>query len=615
MLAVSNEGSHLLRDFAIIMAVAGAALVLCRQIKLPPVVGYLVAGALIGPSALKAVANPETITLLADLGLVLLLFGIGLEFGWQRIREVGGRVIFIAAVEMATMFALGFEIANLMGWSDIDAVFLGAAMCISSSAILVTMLRESGQLLEIRGRLIVGILVVEDFAAVILLTVLAGVATTGATDFGGVGAILVKLTAFGVLALVLGASFAHKLVHFVDRFKSEETLLITGLTLCFGLALTAEQLGLSGAAGAFLIGAVLGDSHHAKEMERIVGPIRTMFAAIFFVSIGMLIDLTLVDDFIVPTLVVSAVFVAGKIIADTVGTFLSGQDGRVSLNVGMGMPQAGEFSLAIVKTGVDFGAVGAFMYPVFTGATAITALIYPLLFRSADPIVNFLERRSPHLLKRYCRGLSLAVATFSTAFQFNSPRARQIQRSSHIIMVDLAIIAIFLAIGTASLRFTPQLSGMIHLTEGTIGLMIGGTVLALCVPPAVAIWKSLRTLADSLVEYWLPSYLGLADNSTKGYLRAVFRDTALIPIMVVPGVWSIPLFTRLLALGSLSAPLPIIFTIGIMAALVVVTFRIHRVLKLMFSQTFLGEEDPSSVREPETEGSGEDRRAARDNDD
>ena len=341
------------------------------------------------------------------------------------------------------MFALGFEIANLMGWSDIDSVFLGAAMCISSSAILVTMLRESGQLLQIRGRLIVGILVVEDFAAVILLTVLAGVATTGTTDFGGVGAILVKLTAFGVLALVLGASFAHKLVHFVDRFKSEETLLITGLTLCFGLALAAQQLGLSGAAGAFLIGAVLGDSHHAKEMERIVGPIRTMFAAIFFVSIGMLIDLTLVDDFIVPTLVVSVVFVVGKIVSDTVGTFLSGQDGRVSLNVGMGMPQAGEFSLAIVKTGVDFGAVGAFMYPVFTGATAITALAYPLLFRSADPIVNFLERRSPPLLKRYCRGLSLAVGTFSSAFQFNSPRARQIQRSSHVIMVDLAIIAIF----------------------------------------------------------------------------------------------------------------------------------------------------------------------------
>ena len=300
-MAVSHEEPHLLRDFAIIMAVAGAALVLCRQIKLPPVLGYLVAGVLIGPSVLKSVENPETIGLLADLGLVLLLFGIGLECGWRRIREVGGRVIFIAAVEMATMFALGFEIANLLGWSDIDAVFLGSAMCISSSAILMTMLRESGQLLEIRGRLIVGILVVEDFAAVVLLTVLTGVATTGGTDMGGIGVIVVNLTAFAVLALVLGASFANKLVHFVDRFKSEETLLITGLTLCFGLALTAQQLGMSGAAGAFLIGAVLGDSHHAEELERIVGSIRTMFAAIFFVSIGMLIDLALVDDFIVPT--------------------------------------------------------------------------------------------------------------------------------------------------------------------------------------------------------------------------------------------------------------------------------------------------------------------------
>ncbi len=600
-MAVSHEEPHLLRDFAIIMAVAGAALVLCRQIKLPPVLGYLVAGVLIGPSVLKSVENPETIGLLADLGLVLLLFGIGLECGWRRIREVGGRVIFIAAVEMATMFALGFEIANLLGWSDIDAVFLGSAMSISSSAILMTMLRESGQLLEIRGRLIVGILVVEDFAAVVLLTVLSGVATNGGTDMGGIGVIVVNLAAFAVLALVLGAACANKLVHFIDRFKSEETLLITGLTLCFGLALITQQLGMSGAAGAFLIGAVLGDSHHAEELERIVGPIRTMFAAIFFVSIGMLIDLALVDYFIVPTLVVTAVFVVGKVISDTVGTFLSGQDGRVSLSVGMGMPQTGEFSLAIVKTGADFGVVGAFMYPVITGATAITALIYPLLFRSADPVSNFLERRSPQLLKRYCHDLSLALATLRSAFQFNSPRARQIQRSSRVIVIDLGIIAVFLAVGTASLRFTSQLSGLIHLSEGVLGLLIGGTVLALCVPPGVAIWKSLRILADSLVEYRLPSYLGVADNWTKGNLRAVFRDTALVPILVVPGVWSIPLFSRLLALGSLSAPLSIVFMIGLIAGLVVVTFRIHRMLNFMFSQTFLGDDDPFSADDSKPE--------------
>ena len=179
--------------------------------------------------------------------------------------DVGGAVIVIASIEMAVMFALGFEIAILMGWSDINAVFLGSAMCISSSAILMTMLRESEQLLETRGRLIVGILVVEDFAAVILLTVLAGIATAEGADVRSIGTLLLKLGAFSVLALVLGAFLAEKLANIFNRFQSEETLLIVGLTLCFGLALTAEQLGLSGAAGAFLIGAVLGDSHHAGD--------------------------------------------------------------------------------------------------------------------------------------------------------------------------------------------------------------------------------------------------------------------------------------------------------------------------------------------------------------
>ena len=186
-----------------------------RLIKMPPVLGYLGAGVLIGPSVLRAVENAETIRLMADLGIVLLLFGIGLECGWRRIREVGARVVFIASLEMAIMFALGFQIGHLLGWSDVDAVFLGAAMSISSSAILVTMLRDSGQLLERRGRLIIGILVVEDFAAVILLTVLAGVASTGQADFQGIGLLVVKLLVFAVLALVLGAFFANKLVNFV----------------------------------------------------------------------------------------------------------------------------------------------------------------------------------------------------------------------------------------------------------------------------------------------------------------------------------------------------------------------------------------------------------------
>ena len=594
-LAFVTGGPHLLRDFAVIMAAGAAAMLLCRQLKLPAILGYLGTGALLGPFALGAVQNADTIGLLADLGLVLLLFGIGLECGWSRIREVGARVVLIAVVEMAIMFALGFEIANLLGWSTTEAVFLASALCISSSAILMTMLRESGQLRATRGRLIVGILVVEDFAAVILLTMLAGIASTGQADIGGLGALVVKLSVFAVLALVLGAAFANKLVGFVDRFRSEETLLITGLMLCFGLALTAEIVGLSAAAGAFLIGAVLGDSQHANQMERTMGPVRTLFGIIFFVSIGMLIDLSLMDDYIVPTLVVAGVFIVGKVVSDTAGAFLAGENGRVSLSVGLGMPQIGEFSLAMVRTGATFGAVGAFLYPVVTGATAVTALLYPFLFRAADPIANFLERRSPSLLKRYAEGLVLMLVALRGALRFSSPRARRIQRSGRLILLDLGIIAVFLALGTGSLSFTAQLSNLLHVSESILGLAIGSTVLALCLPPAVAIWRSLGTLADSLVEFRRARFFGTAEAWTYGSLRAVFRDTALVLILLVPGVWSIPLISRLLALGSLSAPLSLIIAAGIVSALVATTFRIHRMLKPMFTQTLLGDDDPPST--------------------
>ena len=274
------------------MAVAGVALVVFRLIRMPSVLGYLAAGVLIGPFTLKLVENLDTIRVLADLGLVLLLFGVGLGVGWQRIRSVGLRVIIIGIVEMTIMFALGIALATLFGWTQTEGVFLGAALAISSSAILMTMLRESGELQQTRGQLIVGILVIEDIAAVILLTVLSGVAAEGATEPGAVGLLAAKLATFGVAVLGLGGLVAPRVTAFINGFQSQEAMLVTGLALCFGLALVAEQLGLSAAAGAFLIGAVLGDTRHAEDMDRIMGPVRDMFAAIFFVSIGMLMDLS-----------------------------------------------------------------------------------------------------------------------------------------------------------------------------------------------------------------------------------------------------------------------------------------------------------------------------------
>lgn len=602
--AAGNGDSGLVRDFAIIMAVAGAALLLFRQLRLPPVLGFLVAGVIIGPFTLPVppVKNVETIRLLADLGLVLLLFGIGLEFGWQRIRGIGPAVIMIAVVEFTIMFTLGYQLALLLGWGRLEGIFLGASMAISSSAILMKMLRDTCSIFEIQGRLIVGILVVEDFIAVVMLTVLTGVATTGSAEIADVGLLVGKLAIFGLAALGFGALFAPRLLHLVSRTESDEALLITGLALCFGLALAGQQLGLSAAAGAFLIGAVLGDSPHSGEMTRIMSPVRDMFAAIFFVSIGMLMDVSLLADYWIPSLVVAGVFIAGKIVADTAATLLAGYGGRTAVSVGLGMPQAGEFSLAIVKTGSDFGVVGPFLYPVMTVVTGITALVYPTLFGSAEPLADFLNRRSPRLLKQYGESLVLSLAALSRAFTFNSPRARRIQRSAKLICLNLVIIIVLISIGTGLLQFVDNVSILIHLTESLLGLVVGGSVLALCIPSAVAIWRSLQVLSDAIAAYVFPGAWEAGERPRASSVHVVLRDSILILLLAIPGIWSIPFISQLMSLGSLSTPLPILMLVGLVAGVAWAAFQIHEVLEQTFGHALLGAEDLRRSQRTRTSG-------------
>ena len=609
LLAAASVGaaSDLVRTFAITMGVAGASLVLFRLLRLPPVLGYLLAGIIISPFILPdsltlpdSLAdtpgdNTSIISLLADLGLALLLFGIGLEFGWQRIRRIGSRVILIGLVEMTIMFTLGYQVGTLLGWTGLERVFLGASLSISSSAILVKMLRDTGTLFAPQGQLIVGILVVEDFVAVVLLTVLSGVASTGAANLGDVGSLIGKLALFGVAALAFGGLLAPRLIHFVKRFESDETLLITSLALCFGLALAAQELGLSGAAGAFLIGMVIGDTDHAEEIARIMSPVRDMFAALFFVSIGMLMDLSLFADFAVPALIISAVFIAGKVLADTTGTLLSGHNGRTSLSVGMGMPQLGEFSLAIAKVGAEQGVVGAYFNPVITMVTALTALLYPFIFRSTTVTANFLDRNSPRLLKQYGDNLFLWLATSRSAFRFQGPRARRIQHAVRLIVLNLGIIVLFLGLGTGALQFTLPLSELVLLKESIVGLIIGSLVLALCVPPAVAIWRYLHNLTEGVAGYVSPHRSARSTVWAGHNLRLVLRDSILILIVLIPTIWSIPFIYHLFSLGSVAAPLPILLLVGLTAGLTLAAFQIHRIMEATFSRTFLGLEDPRAA--------------------
>jgi CPA2 family monovalent cation:H+ antiporter-2 len=606
---MEHEG-NLLRDFAVIMAVAGAAIFLMRQFKQPPILGYLIAGVLVGPFtfANPVVEDVDIIRRLADVGLVLLLFGLGLEFGWERIRQVGPKVLFIGAVEMTLIVAMGFQTGIALGWTDTEAIFLGAAISISSSAVIVKMLGDYGDVRSPRGRLIVGILVVEDFGAVILLSILSGV--TG-SDTGGlqeIGLVIGRLVLFTGGAVLIGTLVAPRLIGLIARTQTPETMLIISLAMAFGLALLGEILGISAAAGAFLIGAVIGDTKFSAQINERMEPVRDMFGALFFVSIGMLVDVGQFGDFIGPALVVTAVYIVGKVVANTAAVFVTGTNGTDALRVATGMPQSGEMSLAIVKVGTDNLVVGPFLYPVIAVMTAFTSFLYPILFRSSEGISGFLKQWSPRALKTYVDSLGEWLAALQRSFQFNSPSARQIQHTGRVLLVNLVLMAILIGTGTFALRFSEEIAPFFGLSESVVGLVISSLVLALCVPSGIIVWRESRTLADLLTESaFRPRSAGSHRWRTEES-RLLLRDSMLAAVAVLLGVWAVPLLSQLLSLGQLSVPVPVIFLAGIAFVLARSVLKLHHALEATLERTMLGsgwQPPHAAVKQGEQKSPGE----------
>ena len=590
------EDATLVRDFATIMAVAGIAIVIFQWLKQPPVLGYLLAGLIVGPYTLPLLNLPTPVTdtdsihLMAELGFIMLLFAIGLEFGWRRIREMGLRVILIGTIEIFFMIALGYEVATLLGWSATEAIFLGAALSISSSAIIIKVLRDTGLLSERHGALIVGVLVVEDFAAVILLSVLSGVATSGTANLGEVLTLMVRLGLFFVCALFIGALIAPRIIRFVARFRSREVMLVVSLAMCFGLALVGQQLHISAAVGAFIIGTVLGDTEYSEMLNNTIAPVRDIFSALFFISIGMLIELSVLGQFIAPALIVAGVFMVGKIVAATFATFVTGHDSRTALGVGMGKPQMGEFSLAMAKVGADYGVVGAFLYPVVAAASALTSLLYPLIVRSSSGVSDVVDRRSPRLLRQYFGNLSYLLISTRNVFELEGELANGIRRSGRVILVNCGVIVVTIGVGTFMLNFAGDLARAVNLQQGVLGLLLSCLVVLLCVPPAVFTWRTLQRMTDDISVFILrfnSSNFGLLDRVG---LRVILRNSILIPMVVAIGVWSLPFMSQLVVLGSFSTPIAILFLLGLVALLWRVSFKIHSVMATTFSRTFLGDD-------------------------
>jgi len=523
-----------IQDLATVMLVAGLTTVLFQRLRQPVVLGYIIAGVVIGPFTLPVVFihDEQTIRTLAELGMIMLMFALGLEFSLKKLRKVGGAALVAAAGEIVLMVWLGYEIGRLFGWRTMDSLFLGAMLSISSTTIIMKALEEMNLKRERFAQLMFGILIVEDVLAVVLMALLSGIASTGGVEAGEALGTIGKLTLFMAVSLVVGLLLVPRVVDYIARVSRNDVLLVAVLGICFGFCLLASEMGYSVALGAFMIGALVAESHSVARIERIVMPVRDMFSALFFVAIGMLIDPALLLQYIVPISVLTVVVVLGKVITCSFGAFVAGNDGRTSLRVGMGLAQIGEFSFVIASLGLSLKVTSDFLYPVAVAVSAVTTFLTPYLIRVSDPLAGLLGRhllrRTTGVLRAYTEWMGSVGAITGQGVQVMKIIRRLVW---HVVINVMLVVAVFIVMAFLYRR------GFLHLdmlADANVRRSVVWSVAALLsLPMIVAAYRKAGALGMVLAELSIPERVGGARNFA---VRSMLARIVPLGVMLALGV-------------------------------------------------------------------------------
>src|SRR5688572_9660919 len=381
-----------------------------KWIKQPLVLGYIIAGFLVGPHVhfLPTVADQENIEILAEIGVIFLLFSLGLEFSFKKLMRVGGAASITAFVEIAFITVAGYYAGQWMGWSTMDSLFLGGMLASSSTTIIIRAFDELGVKTKQYARIVFGVLVVEDIVVILLMVLLSTIAVTKQFAGSEIVFTVLKLAFFLALWFIAGIFLLPTLLKYSKKLIDDETLLILSLGLCLGMVVLATKVGFSAELGAFIMGSIIAETTSAEKVEHVVKPVKDLFGAVFFVSVGMMIDPEAIMQYGWPVVVVTFLTLFGKLFSTTLGALLSGQPLKQSVQVGMSMAQIGEFAFIVATLGLSLGVISDFLFPVAVGASAITTFTTPYLIRYSEKLYNFIARFFPEKwltrLNRYSSG-------------------------------------------------------------------------------------------------------------------------------------------------------------------------------------------------------------------
>ena len=449
-----SELPHLIKDLALILVVAGIVTIIFKRLKQPLVLGYVIAGFLVSPNMpyTMSVVDIADIHTWADIGVMFLLFSLGLDFSFKKILKMGSSPIIATCAIVFCMMALGMIVGHSFGWGRMDCIFLGGMLAMSSTTIIYKAFDDLGLRQQRFASMVMSVLILEDMLAIVMMVMLSALASGANLDGGQMVGSVVRIGFFLVLWFVVGIFAIPWLLRSSRTLINNETLLIIALGLCCAMAVISTKVGFSSAFGAFVMGSILAETVEAEKIIKLVEPVKNLFGAVFFVSVGMLVDPKILVDYSVPIMVLVLTILVGQAVFGSFGFLISGQSLKSAMQCGFSMAQIGEFSFIIASLGLSLGVIGNFLYPVVVAVSVITTFLTPYMIRLSTPAYNRLEKRLP---KNIIHMLNELAISHPSAAPHGNWRSLVVQLTKIVVIysiLSIAVIALMFTVALVPLR-------------------------------------------------------------------------------------------------------------------------------------------------------------------
>ncbi|WP_281322532.1 cation:proton antiporter [Flavobacterium aestivum] len=458
MSAISDTTQHLeplITDLGLILMTAGIAVLIFKKLKQPLVLGYLIAGFLAGNhfNFFPSVTDMKSVEVWAEIGIIILLFSLGLEFSFKKLMKVGGTASVTAITQIATMTVFGFIVGQWLEWSKMDSIFLGVMLSISSTTIILKTFDELGVKAQKFAGNVIGSLIVQDIIAILMMVLLSTIAASDQFSGSVLVQSIFKLFFFLVLWFLGGIFIIPTVLKKTKHLLSDEMLLIISLALCLMMVMLASNVGFSPALGAFIMGSIIAETTQAEHIEHLVKPVKDLFGAVFFVSVGMLINPQALYEHAIPVLILSFVTIFGQSISSTTGALLSGQPLKESIQTGMSLSQIGEFSFIIATLGMTLHVTSSFLYPIIVAVSAVTTFTTPFMIKLSAPFSEYLSKKLPRRWTKRIERYSANTQAIKTVSNWQTVLNAYL---TQVIVLSVIILAVILLSSTYILPLVIQ---------------------------------------------------------------------------------------------------------------------------------------------------------------